>query len=575
MVTFFQRQPFVGTPRRPLLRIVLVCLVFGHLRPPAFTLPDPESPRRRIKAQRPLTEHGGHRNDDIWAQRADAVRSAFVHAYNNYATYAAPHDELLPLAKAPVDNFNGWGLSVVDSLDTMWLMGLYEQFDSGLAIVSNITFSMRPGTYAPFFETIIRYLGGLLSAYALSRDSILLARADDLGTGLLPAFNSTSGLPAYGVNTVTGEVWGGWSGQAVWSEVMTCQLEFKYLAYLTGRTGYYAAAEKVMEIMYTANLSTTEHLFPTGWYRDTGLPATRKVSVGAFADSGYEYMLKQWLLTGRTDTKARDLYLRSVNAILDHLTYLTPTRRLLYVTDAYVAPNGELNPSHTFEHLTCFLPGVLALGAATLHDVPRTHMWAARGLAYTCGTLYADSPTGLSPDEVTMRAEATPADGLWSKHLALWEKSGAHGDPPGVQPPPPPENETLRDYFPLRPGYILRPETVETFHLLWRTTGDIVWRERGWAVFEAIERHSRVEAGFASVDNVYLVNGTKRNEMPSWFLAETLKYLFLLFSDDDLVPLGQWVFNTEAHPLPVFHWSEWEMKRYGIPQSAQAGQDRP
>ena len=57
-------------------------------------------------------------------------------------------------------------------------------------------------------------------------------------------------------------------------------------------------------------------------------------------------------------------------------------------------------------------------------------------------------------------------------------------------------------------------------------------------------------------------------------LSPRLKYL-LLFSDNDLVPLGQWVFNTEAHPLPVFHWSEWEMKRYGIPQSAQAGQDIP
>ena len=133
MVSFFQRQPFAGTPRRPLLRLVLVCLVFGiffviflpstdpphferplhisshhhhqsgRLRPPAFIPPDPESPRRRIKAQRPLAEHGGHRNDDIWADRADAVRAAFLHAYNGYTTHAAPHDELLPLTKASVD----------------------------------------------------------------------------------------------------------------------------------------------------------------------------------------------------------------------------------------------------------------------------------------------------------------------------------------------------------------------------------------------------------------------------------------------------------------------------------------
>lgn len=58
-------------------------------------------------------------------------------------------------------------------------------------------------SYAPFFETVIRYLGGLLSAYALSGEPILLSRADDLGTMLLPAFDTTHGLPMYAVNTVS------------------------------------------------------------------------------------------------------------------------------------------------------------------------------------------------------------------------------------------------------------------------------------------------------------------------------------------------------------------------------------
>ena len=129
MAAFFQRQLFMGTPRRPLLRIVVVCLVFGiffviflpptdtpHLehrpifpvhRPvpmPMRPPPDPGSHRHRIKPQeRPLTEFPGHQIDDVWAQRADAVRGAFLHAYSSYVTYAAPHDELLPLAKAPID----------------------------------------------------------------------------------------------------------------------------------------------------------------------------------------------------------------------------------------------------------------------------------------------------------------------------------------------------------------------------------------------------------------------------------------------------------------------------------------
>ena len=55
----------------------------------------------------------------------------------------------------------------------------------------------------------------------------------------------------------------------------------------------------------------------------------------------------------------------------------------------------------------------------------------------------------------------------------------------------------------------------------------------------------------------------------------SLKYLFLLFTDEDLVPLDQWVFSTEAHPLPVFHWSEWEKERLGIARDIPAEQDEP
>lgn len=105
----------------------------------------------------------------------------------------------------------------------MYLMGLHDEFDEAMHFVANMTFSQskvccmlrgyhpQPALgsscpqhqYAPFFETVIRYLGGLLSAYALSGEPVLLARADDLGQALLPAFNTSSGLPAFSVNTVT------------------------------------------------------------------------------------------------------------------------------------------------------------------------------------------------------------------------------------------------------------------------------------------------------------------------------------------------------------------------------------
>jgi mannosyl-oligosaccharide alpha-1,2-mannosidase len=184
------------------------------------------------------------------------------------------------------------------------------------------------GRHAAFFETVIRYLGGLLSAYALSHDPILLSRADDLGTALLPVFDTPSGLPLYAVNPVTGETASGWTGgNTILSEALSCQLEYKYLAYLTGRTQYHTAVEKIMDHIYTTNFSLSRGLLPTMFSTKSGEPIARKstslafwplstsllmtcvdmVSVGAFADSAYEYLLKQWLLSGRTDTKARDL----------------------------------------------------------------------------------------------------------------------------------------------------------------------------------------------------------------------------------------------------------------------------
>ena len=88
---------------------------------------------------------------------------------------------------------------------------------------------------------------------------------------------------------------------------------------------------------------------------------------------------------------------------------------------------------------------------------------------------------------------------------------------------------------------------------MWRLTHDQQWRDRGWAIFTSLRRHARLESGgYASVESVEEVPVRFRDgPMESFWLAETLKYLFLLFSDDSVLPLDQWVFNTEGHPLPV------------------------
>lgn len=150
--------------------------------------------------------------------------------------------------------------------------------------------------------------------------------------------------------------------------------------------------------------------------------------------------------------------MQAVNGILKHLVYLSPERKLLYVTDA-----TDDRPSHVFEHLSCFLPGLLTLGAATLplsSEDRELHMWAAEGIAYSCWITYADHDTGLGPDEVTMNPwDDDPHKGRWLPHLEEWKTSGRPGGtPPGLAEAPIVKDRAERDYAPRKTEYLLRPE---------------------------------------------------------------------------------------------------------------------
>lgn len=557
-----------------ILWFIVLPSLFGHGQPmgaPFHGLGPPPSPHHPAPLKSPLhgTEVGVEDpplrlpQSPSSSARADAVRDAFLHAYKGYTQYAWGYDELRPKSGGRANTFNGWSITLLDALDTLWIMDLRDQFYEAIPTVANKSF-LTEDKFAPFFETVIRALGGLLSAYALSKEPILLTRADDLGKALLPVFNTTSGLPMYAVNMATGATRKSWSVDAFWAEMTSCQLEYKYLAHLTGRKDYFDRVDHIMDIMH--NMSATIDLYPTQWSIEEGKPTNKKISVGAAADSGYEYLLKQYLLTARAEPRVGEMYLKSARAIIENLFFLSPNRKLLYVTDM-----NRRTVTRTFEHLSCFLPGLFTLGTKMI-DMPPSdrelHEWAARGLAYTCYVSYADQPCGLGPDEMVMDPWLTNdgSSGRWIDHVNAWKEEGKPGGvPPGLHEPPPVKGGGIRDYRIKKNDYLLRPEVVESLYLMWRTTGDERWRERGWEIFQAIEKHAWTAYGFASLRGVDRETPAKLDEMPSYFLAETLKYLYLLFVEEDIIPLDRWVFNTEAHPLPVFEWSQWEKVQYKIP----------
>ncbi|KAF2144381.1 glycoside hydrolase family 47 protein [Aplosporella prunicola CBS 121167] len=98
-------------------------------------------------------------------------------------------------------------------------------------------------------------------------------------------------------------------------------------------------------------------------------------------------------------------------------------------------------------------------------------------------------------------------------------------------------------------GYILRPEAIESVWYMYRISGSAHWREVGWAMFEAVQKHCRAAYGYSAIDDVTRLEPVSKDEMESFWLAETLKYFYLLFADEELVSLDDWVLNTEAHPF--------------------------
>ncbi|KAH8832926.1 glycoside hydrolase family 47 protein [Flagelloscypha sp. PMI_526] len=560
----------------------------------------------------------------VWKDRADKVRQAFIHAYRGYEYNAFGHDELRPLSNKAKDNFNGWGVTIYDSLDTLILLGMDQEYETALRHVEKATFPMPTSEFVPFFETVIRHLGGLLSANALRPNDMLVQKADLLAQRLDGVFNTDSGLPWFGINPENNTTLGSEIG--VLAEIASLQLEYTYLAKVTKNKKWYDRARNINRRLYEGNVRDTNGFLPIGWNLSTGQPHDSEscclllihvlnyliaiISVGAQADSAHEYLLKQYLLTGRTEKASLEMYIRATTHIITNLLYLSPTRHLLYVTDTRGPTSSAVSfPSHIFEHLSCFLPGLLALGAHLLpldnlsslgidleqlgneklfglsgkayrqlksYNLKELHMWVANGLAETCYITYADMPSGLGPDEMifqTHYADKSKNPVLWFQALQSWKSSGARGIPPGVGTKKPVVyslDEVRsglgrgRDYSIRKTAYLLRPETLESIYFMWKTTGEARWRERGWEIFKSIVKQTWTESGFASIRTVETSPAPMIDDMPSYFYAETLKYLWLMFTDTDPIPIDSWIFNTEAHPYPRIDWTAEERKLFGI-----------
>jgi hypothetical protein len=224
-------------------------------------------------------------NPILWNTRADAVKSAFLHSYNGYKKYAWGMDELHPISKRGSDWF-GLGLTIMDTLDGAWIMGLKDVFKECRDWTAN-EMKFARDTEANVFEVTIRVLGGLLSAYHFSQDIIFLEKAEELGNILLLAFNTASQIPLASINFATrqGVPASHNGGASSTAEVATLQLEFKYLSYLTENPKFWKAAEGVMLAM--EKLPKLDGLVPIFISPISGQFVGDEIRLGSRGDSYY------------------------------------------------------------------------------------------------------------------------------------------------------------------------------------------------------------------------------------------------------------------------------------------------
>jgi hypothetical protein len=234
-----------------------------------------------------------------------------------------------------------------------------------------------------------------------------------------------------------------------------------------------------------------------------------------------EYLIKQYLQT--SEPIYLDMWEEAMAGIQKHLIIPTKHSKLSIVAELPSGVGGALSPK--MDHLVCFLPGSIALGATNglaEAEARRLPSWSAekarqmklaRDLTKTCWGMYKVTKTGIAPEIVWFEADDTMLRPTGDRPSF----SGRSSDS---------EENWKKDYTikPLDAHNLQRPETVESLFVMWRITKDPIYREWGWKIFQAFLDHSTVGLGegFSSLNDVNKIPPPRRDEMESFWLVSSI-----------------------------------------------------
>lgn len=338
-------------------------------------------------------------------KKQDAVKQTFLHAWNGYKEHAWLRDEVSPKSGNFEDSFSGWGATLVDALDTLVIMGLDDEFKIALEAVEEIDFTTTKSKEINVFEIVIRYMGGFLAAYDLThgKNPILLRKAEELGDMIFNAFDTHNRMP---------QVRWDWTKSAKGQEIHplvrtnlaelgSFSVEFTRLTQLTKNPKYYDAVQRITNVLDGAQMETRlPGLWPLVVGADTLEFDGYDFSMGALADSTYEYLPKEHILLGAQTDQYQRMYTRAYETMRDNLLFraMVPNedKKVLFTSDVKMRKGGYKLITHSSDHLKCYIGGTVALAAKIFRR--EKDLDIARGLTDGCVWAYDSTPTGVMPE---------------------------------------------------------------------------------------------------------------------------------------------------------------------------------
>ena len=443
-----------------------------------------------VAAATALPAHGFAKpRTENWHALGEEVRREMRWAWRNYRERAWGKDQIKPISGG-VESFplkdHHLGLSLVEALDTLWVMGLDDEFNEGVDWVKrNLNFDVDGEVSV--FETSIRLVGGLLSAWHACGDPALLAKARDCADRLLPSFSASPiGIPHRFINLRTGALRGRETNPA---ETGTFISEFGFLSRATDDDRYRAAAKRAL-------LSMFERRSKIGLLADsidcmTGEWRSRRATIGPPSDSYYEYLWDGWDLLG--DRDCLRMYRTLTTAILQQQPQSIGGR--LWFVDVDSETGMRINWEQ--DELSSFYGGLLAQGGAGSLGRSYTRSWA--GVQKMFGVLPEGYDAAIG--SATSRTSS------------------------------------------------LRPELADAAFNLWLLDRREEWRMIARDHYLAMKRWNKARYGYATLADVTTAPKLQSDHCPGYWWSEQMKYYYLIFSDTARFDYRRNYLSTEGNVL--------------------------